>query len=113
MASLNASIRFRHTTQAQLLFPTSRIISYPRKPWRTYHELGTPLQLHGMGRLLLQDVQLVLSQQLLMGEELELVSVLERAPGRGVHGRPQWGCPVHQLRWGRSRDAVRQAGGWG
>lgn len=66
-----------------------------------------------MGRLLLQDVELVLPQQLLMGEELELVSVLEGAPGWGVHGGPQRGCPVHQLRWGTSRDAVREAGGWG
>jgi len=40
----------------------------------------------------------VLPQQLLMGEELELVSMLQGAPGRGVHGRPQWGSSVHQLR---------------
>lgn len=55
----------------------------------------------------------MLPQQLLMGEELELVSMLEGAPGRGVHGGPQRGRPVHQLRWGMSRDAVREAGGWG
>lgn len=65
---------------------------------RTYHELSAPLELHGVCCLLLQDVQLVLPQQLLMGEELELVSVLQGAPGRGVHGRPQRGSPVHQLR---------------
>lgn len=50
----------------------------------------------------------MLPKQLLMREKLKLVSVLKRAPGRGVHGGPQWGCPVHQLRWGMSRDAVRQ-----
>lgn len=56
-----------------------------------------------MGRLLLQDVELVLPQQLLVGEQLELVSVLQGAPGRGVHGGPQRGRPVHQLRWGNEQ----------
>lgn len=53
----------------------------------------------------------MLPQQLLMGEELELVSVLEGAPGRGVHSGPQRGCPVHQLCCGMSKDAVRDAAG--
>lgn len=56
----------------------------------------------------------MLPQQLLMGEELELVSVLQGAPGRGVHGRPQWGSSVHQLRCKTSKvRGLRAAQGKG
>lgn len=62
---------------------------------RTYHQLRIPLELHGMGSLLLQYVQLMLPEQLLMRQQLELVSMLEGASRRRVHRRPERGCPVH------------------
>lgn len=67
---------------------------------RTYHQLRTPVQLHGMRGLLLQDVQFVLAEQLLVRQELQLMGMLEGGSGRGVHRGPEGGCAVHQFCYG-------------
>lgn len=53
----------------------------------TYDELSVPLQLQDLRRVLLDHEQLLLPQHLLLGEELELGRVLQRA-ACAVHPRP-------------------------
>lgn len=69
-------------------------------PSPTHHELGAPLQLQGLGCLLLQVQEFLLPQKALLGEELQLLGVVQGAAARRVQGSPEWGCrgPLHQLR---------------
>lgn len=64
------------------------------------HQLGASLQLQGLGRLLLQVQELLLPQEVLLGEELQLLGVVQGAAARRVQGRPEGrhGGPLHQLR---------------
>ena len=78
-------------------------------PSPTHHQLGTPLQLQGLGRLLLQVEEFLLPQEVLLREELQLLGVVQRAAARRVQGGPEGrhGGPLHQLRCGREdREAA-------
>lgn len=71
-------------------------------PTPTHHQLGTPLQLQGLGSLLLQVQEFLLPQKVLLGEELQLLGMVQGAAARRVQGWPKgWHrSPLHQLRWG-------------
>lgn len=64
------------------------------------HQLCAPLQLQGLGRLLLQVEQFLLPQKVLLREELQLLSVVQWAAAWWVQGRPE----------GRHRRALHQLG---
>lgn len=79
----------------------------------TYHQLGAPLQFQGLGRLLLQVQEFLLPQEMLLGEELQLLGVVQGAAARRVQGWPEGRHrgPLHQLRWGREdSEAAPPAG---
>lgn len=78
----------------------------PDYPPSTHHQLGAPLQLQGLGGLLLQVQELMLPQEALLGEELQLLGMMQGAAARWVQGSPEgWRRgPLHQLRWGQSRQ---------
>lgn len=71
-------------------------------PTPTHHQLGAPLQLQGLGSLLLQIQELLLPQKVLLGEELQLLGMVQGAAAGRVQGRPEGRhrSPLHQLRWG-------------
>lgn len=56
---------------------------------RTHHQLCAPLQLQGLGCLLLQVQQLLLPQKVLLREELQLLCMVQGAAARWVQGRPE------------------------
>ena len=62
-----------------------------------HHELCVSLHLHDLCGLLLDHVELLLPDELLVGEHLELVRVLQGAARLRVECRPHWGGALHHL----------------
>lgn len=85
--------------------------SHVASPTATHHQLGTPLQLQGLGCLLLQVQELLLPQEVLLGEELKLLRVVQGTAARRVQRRPEgWhGGPLHELRWGDRQEGAPNA----
>lgn len=81
---------------------------------RPHHELRVPLHLHDLCGLLLDHIEFLLADELLVGQQLELVGVLEGAACRRVQRRPQGRRPLHQFSSGYGeRDGGGGVGGGG